>query len=66
MSVIVATWLAPRLSPGTCVRIVDPGLKPSLPSQAVGSKACPAADAGKAPGGKSTRRPVAVAGSATV
>ena len=66
ISEIVATWLADRLSPRTCVRIVEPGLKPSLPSHAVGSNACPPAVAGNAPAGKSIRRPVARAGSGAV
>ena len=66
MSEMVAARLAARSRPPTCARIVDPGLNPSLPSHADGSKACPLLDFGNAPGGKFTRRPVTMLGSATV
>ncbi len=66
MSEIVATLLAERLTPRTWVKMVEPGLKPSLCSRGVGSKADPPTAAGKAPGGKNTHRPVGMDGSLTV
>src|SRR5690348_8440852 len=60
-------WKAVGLSsPGTCVTISWPGLKPSLRFQSVGSIGLPAAFLGIEARSRLTRRPVSVVLSGTV
>ena len=66
MSVDGAAPVRARSRPGTKVKTAEPGLNPSLRSYGAGSMAAPAAFVGIAWGWKSTCRPVAVEGSATV
>ncbi len=66
MSVIGAAPVRSRSSPGTAVRMTEPGLNPSFRFHSVGSTWTPSAFAGSASCAKSTRLPVSVVGSSTV
>jgi len=65
MSVIGATPDAVRSAPGSTVRIGPPGEKPSLRSQAAGSRWTPAALAGIIAAVNATRSPVRLSASRT-
>jgi hypothetical protein len=66
MSVSGAAPVRSRSRPGTAVRMVDPGLNPSLRFHSVGSIGVPAAFCGIARGLRFTRLPVSVELSRTV